>query len=163
MQIFVDKTTLTGAGDEVVTVFGAYDDTATVASNAHGPNATVLTLPIDAIVTTQPPMTLVQDWRTTYNAQVLNGEANKRIVAVFPEYSQRNSNAELNNYITTYGANAGAWPAAQQSRKAEIDRCWQYVNDVRTKANAMAEAALPVDPTADANWPTVIAPYVPLS
>jgi hypothetical protein len=67
----------------------------------------------------------------------------------------------LNGYITTYGADTTTWPTYQQNRLAEINRCWQYVNDVRAKANAMGEAQLPIDPTADGNWPTVIPPYVP--
>lgn len=160
MQVFVSRNTLTGLADENVHVIASYEDAVLIDPAVHGTGATIMIMPVDA-VQMGVPMSLVQDWRTRFEVQIITGEANKRIIAAFPDYSQRNANAEINGYITSYGADSSAWPAGPQSRKAEIDRCWQYVNDVRAKANALGEAMLPVDPTADGNWPTVISPYVP--
>jgi hypothetical protein len=180
MQYFVSRGELTGAADELVHILGSFDDGAVVdPATLGGSDITVMFMPSQAVQISASPSTppdssagpimpvtpnipyLVKTWRVDFATNVLAGEANKRIVAVFPEYSQRNANAEINNYITAYGAVVSSWPAYQQSRKAEIDRCWAYVNDVRAKANAMGGAPLPVDPTADGQWPTVISPYVP--
>jgi len=177
MQVFVRRADFTGQPDEVVYVQATYDDTTTVDPTSYDGNLiTILSLPPGAVLITRatppaegdpPPLPadtrpkLSTTWRTDYATNVLTGEANRRITAAFPDYSQRNSNAELNGYITTYGADATVWPAYQISRKAEIDRCWNYVNSVRASANAMGSQSLPLDPTANGNWPTVISPYVP--
>jgi hypothetical protein len=100
-------------------------------------------------------------WREPNKTQILSYEANARIQAVFPDYSQRNANNEMNGYITTYGANSASWPSAQQSRKAEMDRCWTYVSAVRASANNAGNVALPADPTDDSHWPTRVPAYVP--
>jgi len=160
MQVCVLRTDLTGASDENVRVLASYDDSVVVDSAWH-PGTTVMTFTADAVQNLGDIPNLVPGWRNTYQTSVLAGEANRRIITCFPDYSQRNANAEINGYITTYGTTVSAWPTGPQNRKAEIDRCWTYVNDVRGKANAMGEQTLPVDPTADANWPTVVAPYVP--
>jgi hypothetical protein len=160
MQVFILRSDLTGASDENARVMASYDD-AIVVDMAWHPNATVLTVTPDAIQNTGGIPNLFSGWRNTMQTPVLSGEASRRINNCFPDYSQRNANAEINGYITLYGTTVSTWPTEAQSRKAEIDRCWTYVNDVRGKANAMGEQSLPVDPTADANWPTVASPYVP--
>jgi hypothetical protein len=174
MQVFVARAELTGAADEIVIVRGSYDDNVVISTNAHGDGMIILSVLPTAIlregaagdpaaagqVWPQPPR-LVTDWRESSKTQIVGGEANRRIVDVFPDYSQRNSNSEMNSYITQYGTDSATWPAGAQSRKAEIDRCWTYVNAVRDNANAMTATTLPVDPTGDGNWPTRVPPYVP--
>lgn len=162
MQAFVPKSALNSSPSEIVGVVAFYDDNVNVDIDSHGPGMTLFSVPPAALNNTSGQIpTLVQNWRNLYQPQILGGEATRRINAVFPDYSQRNSNSEINGYIVQYGADSSQWPTYQQNRKAEIDRCWAYVNEVRAKANAMAEMQLPNDPTADANWPTVISPYVP--
>lgn len=98
---------------------------------------------------------LISTWRDDYKP-VINWEANRRINLVFPEYKQRNYTAHYQDNITKYGADATSWPAQEQTFKAEYDRGWQYVSDVRAASNAWT--AMPVDPTADPIWPPTISP-----
>jgi hypothetical protein len=161
MQVFIKRSDLTGAADEHANIMASYDDSVAVDPTWHGSDKTVMSVPPVVINYAGGLPSLFPDWRNNVGTQVLTGEANLRITAVFPDYSQRNANAEINGYITSYGADTTVWPAAAQSRKAEIDRCWSYVNEVRAKANAMSEISLPLDPTADGNWPTRVPPYVP--
>lgn len=177
MQIFVKRADLTGQADEIVYAVATYDDATQVDPAAYDKIAiTVFILPPTAvqIVVPTPPAngdiplmpvdrrpTLVKSWRMDYVTQIPAGEAGRRIYSAFPDYSQMNSNNEMNGYITQYGNDSSKWPSAAQNRKAEIDRCWTYVNAVRASANAMAQQMLPVDPTADGHWPTIIPPYQP--
>jgi len=85
--------------------------------------------------------------------------AERRILDVFPDYSQRNSASELMGYIAVHGANAGAWPPPAQRRKTEIDRAWSYVETVRRASHGMLAGALPADPTANSHWPRPAAAY----
>lgn len=187
MQVFVPRVDLTGAADEVVRVFASYEDSPLVPTDLHGEQNTVLALPSIALVNNTaaimpafpipgmtpsgpPPVstpaaaayTVKPNWRVDFKSPVIAGEANRRVLAVFPEYSQRNASAEMNNYITQYGADATTWPAAAKSRKAEMDRCWTYVNAVRNTANSMGQSNLPTDPSGDGNWPTRVPSYQPL-
>jgi hypothetical protein len=161
MQVFVNRSDLTGAVDERVNVIATYTDGIVINPTMHGTAATLLSLPTAAIAGANQMPYLVQNWRTINPNQEITFEANVRINAVFPDYSQRNANNEMNGYITAYGTNTGSWPAAAQSRNAEMNRCWTYVNQVRAAANSMAASLLPADPTSDAFWPTAISPYVP--
>jgi hypothetical protein len=161
MQVFVLRSDLTDAPDEHVNVISTYDDGLAIDPTVHGTAATLMSLPTAAIAGANQMPYLVQDWRTLDPNQEITFEANNRINAVFPDYSQRNANNEMNGYITAYGTNTGSWPAAAQSRYAEMNRCWTYVNQVRAAANSMAQSILPADPTDDSHWPTPISPYVP--
>jgi hypothetical protein len=98
---------------------------------------------------------LVQHWRDDY-APVLSYEATRRIQLVFPDYKQRNYTAHYQDNITHFGADATKWPTQELTFKAEYDRGWKYVNDVRSAANAWT--AMPTDPTADQIWPPTITP-----
>lgn len=98
---------------------------------------------------------LVSTWRDDYKP-VVNAEANRRINLVFPEYKQRNYTAHYQDNITSYGADATAWPQPEKDFKIEYDRGWQYISDVRSASNAWT--AMPTDPTADGIWPPTITP-----
>jgi hypothetical protein len=98
---------------------------------------------------------LIATWRDDYKP-VVNAEANRRINLVFPDYKQRNYTARYQDNITSYGADATAWPQPERDFKVEYDRGWKYVADVRGASNAWA--AMPTDPTADEIWPPTISP-----
>lgn len=163
MKAFINRGDLTSGGDKVPIV-ALYDDTTLVSDQAHGGSVQVTVQPSAIVSDEYGIQYLTGDWRAAGNQQqIVSAEATRRIDAMFPEYSQRNSIAETNGYILQYGIDTGKWPKAARDRKAEIDRCWNYVNAVRSKATAMMKGALPTDPTANANWPTVISPYQPPS
>ena len=161
MQVFVRRSDLTL---DSVPVIGTYDDSVRIDPAQHGGDMVVLSLPPNAVISPTAEISmpmLVTGWREANKQQIISAQATKLIDDVFPEYSQRNSTAELTGYIATYGADSNKWPDAARKRKAEIDRCWSYVNAVRNKSTAMMRASLPVDPTANSNWPTRIASYQP--
>jgi hypothetical protein len=169
MQVFTPRSGLTGAANEAAVIMMSFPDGFVYPPTAMLAAWTVLSVSDAMVIPKVIPylqsstMVLQTNWRADNPTQTVSYEANRRITTTFPEYSQRNSNSEINGYITTYGADTTTWPAAEQARKAEVDRCWNYVNAVRNIANAMVLSALPVDPTDDSHWPTVISPYVPLS
>jgi len=140
-----------------VRVFATYPNSTVVAIDAHGAQCTLLTVAENLIVPdrTGGPSTLAANWRDNY-LPIVNGEAARRINIAFPEYKQRNYNAQYQIYITDYGSDTASWPTEAKDFKVEYDRGWQYVNDVRTLANSWT--ALPTDPTADAIWPPAITP-----
>ena len=175
MHVFVRRSDLAAPNQDAVPIVGYYNDETEVPADAHGADVTMFSVPDWAIVNNYPseynmvppgsrPIgpTLPKNWRETYRASIVGEEAARRILEVFPEYSQRNSVSELNGYILQFGTNVTEWPNRARNRKAEIDRCWNYVNAVRTRHGALANTTLPSDPTADSVWPSRIAPYQPL-
>lgn len=160
MQVFVRRSSLTLTADEAVSVMGYFDDAATLPpAMLRRTDFTLLSLANGAILPGMGLGSLAPGWREANRAQIVSGEATRRIDAVFPEYSQRNSIAEMNGYIVSLGVTATAWPTAPQRRKAEIDRAWSYVNAVRASADGMLKGALPADPTNDSHWPTRATAY----
>jgi hypothetical protein len=159
MQVFVYKVDLSAGDDSNVRIHGWYPDVPTMPSNFHGDAAVPIFLPANAIVVraSDQMRLLVSTWRDSAS-MIVNGEAGRRINDVFPDYQQRNSNSEMNGYITQYGADSTQWPAAEQARKAENDRMWSYVNDVRQTSDALV-LSMPADPTDDSHWPTRVPPY----
>lgn len=159
MQAVVTRSELSGSE---VTVVATFDDHINVDIKQYGQDATLLSVPNTAIQNRfgQVPI-LTGDWRSSSKVQVLSAEATRRIDETFPDYSQRNAIAELEGYMLSSGVDPSKWTAVQRGRKAEIDRCWNYVNAVRAANTKMMSAALPSDPTADSNWPTRISPYQP--
>jgi hypothetical protein len=158
MKVFVDRSDLTLTANEAVRVLGYYEDHVAVSPTAHGDRATILFVGPGAVVNANGP-TLPPGWREANRTQLAYGEAERRILEAFPDYSQRNSAAELMGYLSVHGANASAWPATAQRRKAEIDRAWAYVEAVRRAASAMLAGALPANPSANSHWPTQISVY----
>jgi hypothetical protein len=158
---------MTGATTEVVRVLGYYDDSVVnLQYNALGTQNTLVSVSQTSMVVGSPPAvpTLGKDWRLNNSTQIVNYESNARIQSVFPDYSQRNANNEMNSYIAQWGVYSTAtWSPAAQARYAEMNRCWNYVNAIRAANASMIAAALPADPTNDSHWPTRISPYVPLS
>lgn len=160
MQVFVKKADLAA---DPVPVVAYHEDAPSKSRNEYGDECTVLALPNGAVVmlsdpdpTIAPPVRLKSDWRN--NAVIIcNGEAYRRILESFSEFMQRNATQSTSDSIMKYGADQAAWPQDANDRQASADAGWAYVTAVRTTSDAMA-AALPVDPTADSNWPTRIPP-----
>jgi hypothetical protein len=162
MRIFVRRSSLTLKSDEVVPVLMTLDDSAELPNEAQWPqlrDAAMLNLPASAIQHVDMRPTLPPGWRETYRSQIAEGEAERRILAAFPEPLQRYSLYELDAAILDHGSDAKQWPQSAQRRKADIERAWGYVQAVRAKAGSLAKSALPADPTADRHWPARIEPY----
>lgn len=166
MQVFVQKAKLT---DDPVPVVAHYEDSPVVPRNRMGDTCTVLAVPADAIQhnmlrpddpEVRPAAQLKSDWRSHADV-ICNGEAQRRILESFSEFMQRNATSSTSDSIMKYGADQSAWPQDAKDRQATVDAAWAYVTAVRQTSDAMQDA-LPVDPTADANWPTRIPPvYIP--
>lgn len=161
MQVYVTKTDLSAGDDAHVRVQGWYPDAMALSSTFHGSSAVPITLPMSSAIVVDNATHqryLSANWRDNAKG-IVNGEAARRINDVFPDYQQRNSTSEMNGYITQYGTDSTQWPAAQQARKAENDRMWTYVEDIRQTSNALV-LSMPADPTDDSHWPTRVPPYV---
>ena len=157
-QAFVIRSTLLNeSAQDPVLVRAYYGNGIVVSMDFAGPDCTLLVLADNLIKEDRDNFRtiLVPNWRDDYKP-VVNAEAARRINLVFPEYKQRNYTAHYQDNITKYGADATTWPANEQTFKAESDRGWKYVSDVRTASNAWT--AMPVDPTADSIWPPTITP-----
>jgi hypothetical protein len=145
-------------------VFAGYGDDVVVPDQ---PGSVILSVPNAAVTMVQSgipsPMMLVGNWREQNKETILRGEAGRRILDVFPEHSQRNASFELQSYILEYGADSSLWPTDEQARKTEIERCVDYIHDVRERCNQYIGSKMPTDPTADENWPARINAYQPLT
>jgi hypothetical protein len=172
VQIFVDVADL---ATDPVPILCYYPDTPVQPKNTHGAGATVMTMPFTAIVlpppptysveglkNPSPPPLLVSTWRADNMPMIVNGEANRRIQLVFPDFMQRNANADINRSLTLYGPDSSTWPSDAQDRKAQNDLGWAYVGNVRQTSDALASNLTMTDPTNDTHWPVAPPPiYIP--
>ena len=159
MQVFVRRSDLTLRTDEAVAVMMSLEDMTPITPDMLRPDFSLFSLATTAIDRSHVPPRLTPGWREANRAQIISAEATRRIDAAFPEYSQRNSAAEMMGYIAVHGANSATWPREAQQRKAEIDRAWAYVEAVRQASHGLMRGALPADPTASGHWPNRAAAY----
>jgi hypothetical protein len=158
MQVFVPRAALVA---DQVPIIATYPDTPSLAVDFHGSAATMFSLPPEAIDPNFMPPQLVTNFRDNM-LSMCQAEAQRRINLVFPDYMQRNCNADINRSTTLYGADSSTWPTDAQSRKAENDRGWYYVSQVRQSSDALGAQTATVDPTDNLHWPPDIAPiYIP--
>lgn len=165
-QIFVKKAALSGS--DPILVIAMHPDEPVLPRKLYGDTLTPLTLPNSKLTIPdprQPDSTfyyLMEDWRQEMSLMAA-GEANRRISEVFPDYMQRNANADVSNSLAKYGADTATWPQDAKDRKTESDRGWNYVALVRAASDALANQTTTVDPTHDSHWPPVISPpiYIP--
>ncbi len=158
MQVFVFRADLLSEDSaNPVRVAASYGNAMVLPIDFHGPNCTLLTVADNLVFNEKDNFRtiLLFHWRDDYKP-VLNAEAGRRINLVFPEFKQRNYTAHYQDNITQYGADATVWPPEEITFKAEYDRGWKYIADVRTASNAWS--AMPTDPTADSIWPPTITP-----
>jgi hypothetical protein len=160
-QVFVKKAML--AGVDPVPIIAHYPKEPTRARDMHGAECTVFCVPTTAIDETGirdgVPPTLRSDWREAME-EIVNTEASRRIEEVFPEYMQRNSNADVTASSLKYGTNVGTWPQDAQDRKAESDRGWQFISTVRQTSDALGLDHTLIDPSDDSHWPTAPDPPI---
>src|ERR1700747_2366295 len=148
MQVFLKRSDLSSNQD--AEILAVYEEGVEVDPKWHGGNAAIVHVPNSAINYSVSPYKLLAGWRDGNQAQMMAAEATQRIDDVFPDYAQRNLIAEIEGYILQYGADSTKWPEAAKQRKAEFDRCWNYVEAIRSTSNKLA-AAMPADPSADVN------------
>jgi hypothetical protein len=156
MQVFVPRNDLLIEDqDNPVRVTATYAAGMIVPIDFHGPQNTLLTVADNLVFNDKDSFRtiLIKTWRDDFKP-VMNAEAARRINLVFPEYKQRNYTAHYQDNITKFGADANTWPPEEVTFKAEYDRGWKYISDVRTASNAWS--AMPTDPTADSIWPPTI-------
>jgi hypothetical protein len=159
MQVYVARSQLT---QDPVPVVASFDDLPWRDRNLMGSSFTVLSLPTTAVARIEDPVTkiastvLASDWRSNAS-MIVNMEAQRRILESFSEFMQRNATNSTNDSLLRYGPDKTSWPQSAKDNQAAAEAGWDYVAAVREKSDAL-EAALPVDPTADSNWPTRIAP-----
>ena len=154
MKLFIRTSAL---ADGAPVVLASYPSDSPITANAHGPDLTMLDIPNVQLVRL-PNETfprLPEGWREQLSTVVSEFEADKRIKDVFPPSSQMSAMHELINLIFQYGTDVLLWPEIAKSRKADLDEAWNYVRDVRARAQAMK--SLPVNFTADEHWPARIA------
>lgn len=80
-------------------------------------------------------------------------EAERRILAVMPEYQQRNALALFAETVQTHGVDPANWPGPLQATNAAIMGAWGAIKAIRAKSDAIeAMDPIPADFTADAHW-----------
>jgi hypothetical protein len=144
-----------------VEVIAYYDEGVEIDTKIHGDDVVVLHLPESAVRFVDTHMILVPDWRDRYKDAVVADEAQRRIEDAFPEDEQSNTALELTTYMLDYGTDVARWPPAAKARKAEADRCLNYVKSVRSRRAEMLKGNLPANPNADSFWPTRIKRHQP--
>ena len=158
-QVFVPRNDLSAEShpDNPVRVVASYANQTLVKMDMHGAQCTLLGVQDPMVMNDRENfrMILKPEWRNDYKTTI-NAEARRRIETVFPEFKQSNYTAKYQEYLTQYGSDTSLWPPETGEFKAEYDRGWQYVADVRSASNAWT--AMPTDPTADEIWPPVISP-----
>lgn len=79
-----------------------------------------------------------------FRAAEVKAEAERRILAIMPEYEQRNMLALGQELVTTHGPAPAAWPAEDQALYAEVMAKWAQIKAIRAASDAI-EADLPSD------------------
>jgi len=88
----------------------------------------------------------------------INEEAGARIIAIMPEYKQRNALALGLEMATTYGANPAYWPSAEQAIYAATSANWATIKSIRDASNIAVEAVTAAASNADVRAVTVAWP-----
>jgi hypothetical protein len=154
MQVYVVTAQI--ATDSNTPVVAYYSDDASVPSGAH-PNTTMFKMPDGSKIVTQPlGLNLLPTWRDDLNF-IINADAERRIVACFPDYAQRNANQFMTAATMQYGTDSTTWPQSAKDELAECNRGWDFVNSIRTASNSLQSSA-PLNPCDDAHWPAAIPP-----
>lgn len=85
-------------------------------------------------------------------AQV-KAEAGRRILAMLPDWKQRNMNAQATALLQARILN-GAWTAEEQAQADVLNAAWATVSAIRAASDALeATAPIPIDCSADKYWP----------
>ncbi len=80
----------------------------------------------------------------------LRTEAQRRILAVLPDWKQRNN---LSRMLELYRKGEANWSTGERAEVAIIDANWNWLKSVRTTSDEL-KITSPVDFTDDKHWPT---------
>lgn len=81
-------------------------------------------------------------------------EANRRILAIMPEYKQRNAMAFGLETMMVHGPDPANWPMDLQTMNNTIQAQWTTIKAIRTRSNEIeAMDPIPLDYTDDKYWP----------
>lgn len=80
-------------------------------------------------------------------------EANRRILAIMPEYKQRNAMAFGLEAMMVHGPDLASWPMDLQTMNNTIQAQWTIIKAIRTRSNEIeAMDPIPLDYTDDKYW-----------
>ncbi|MCW5727256.1 hypothetical protein [Parvibaculum sp.] len=85
----------------------------------------------------------------TPTADMVRGEARRRILAIYPEWRQMNMTDRRVELLRAGEAN---WTEGEAGEAAALQAAWDWIKAVRAASNAM-EGAPPEDFTDDSHWP----------
>jgi len=156
MQVYVPTTAI--SIDDYTPVIATYGNDIELPPDTH-PNTTCFIFPTGQhVVVWNGLPALASSWRDDL-IPVINAEANRRIIAVFPDYSQRNATQYVQDALLRNGGNTdpAQWPPNDQAIKTEADRGWAYVAAVRQASNTLSTSN-PTNPCDDSHWPAPITP-----
>lgn len=87
------------------------------------------------------------------SAVQVKAECQRRILAVMPEYAQRNTLAAGQAAVMQYGADPADWPPELQARQQAAMQAWAEIERLRARSNEIeAMDPIPADLTDDALW-----------
>ena len=84
-------------------------------------------------------------------AEMIKGEAGRRILAKYPEWKQANMTARMVE-LNKIRAEAGSWTTAEQTEVDAIQAAWDWVKSARAASDAL-ELTLPADYNDNSHWP----------
>jgi hypothetical protein len=85
-------------------------------------------------------------------ADQIKAEAGRRIIAICPEWKQRNHIATDLTY-TKIIQDGGTLTTEQESARVEIESVWESIQSIRTKSDEIeAMSPIPADYTDDSYW-----------
>lgn len=83
----------------------------------------------------------------------VKAEANRRIVAIMPEYTQRNVMALALETMQQYGTDPAQWPAPLKAINDATMTKWASIKTIRTKSDQIeAMSPIPSDFKNDSYW-----------
>lgn len=160
MKVVIRSSQLTSQSPEII---ATYDDATDIASDAHGPDTMILSVPQNVVTheidesggLLPPKLKLAVDWRERASKPIIAAEAKRRTDEAFTLSEQMNTLHELVSLVVQHGTDVAKWPAEAKTRKAEIDEMWNYINEISKRARThSAASSAPVNPTNDKIWPT---------
>lgn len=84
----------------------------------------------------------------------VKAEAERRILAVMPEWRQRNALAAGQAAVMAHGPDPTSWPSELQTEHAEAMAAWAAINAIRAASDALeAMDPIPADYATDHHWP----------
>lgn len=81
-------------------------------------------------------------------------EAERRILAIMPEYQQRNALALFAETAMVHGPDPAGWPAELQAQNTAVMEKWAAIKAIRARSNEIETMQpIPRDFREDSHWP----------